>query len=615
MNNKRLSNQRFFWLLGIFIVICFGSDYTQAVIQTVTEPIGKLVRVWNINGPLPFVIQPPILPDFTIPTTPVGELNYICAQWDPSELPQTVPCEINYPTTERILTQPQHFVRMLGTPTSSSNGVWIMRSEYVRGKTPAQIRDIFALPDQPIAIVNVEMPASPDPITGKNYVLWTGIAAPVRNKDPKYDWGDGGGVQNRLVADVPKPFVTVPTNYFPDYMFTRPDTRIHRQPIGEIALSYRPLAGNGNAGGVAAYLDTFIPQAYSDLENVYHSLDYLNYVDFGPDPLQDALNQISPERYGAISFLNFRNALLFGYTLLDANPHRRGRRLGLNPSEPGDDSKKKSKINLWIQGMGEFDSKTNESAYNKFNTKTGGIFACVDIEARPHFFCGIGAAGTWNDISWRGLPGKAHGENVKVGFYASYYPTSFFIDGAICAGADWNSVSRNINFYDINRQASGHPDGEDVEIHLQAGKTFFDTVAPVLRCSYLFNWQNHFKESGAQSLNLHVKGFNTHTLRTYLGIDVNPVFDINESVRVIPLMSVAWINDVSLNKRIIRAQIDGPEGSFSARGMNKEGSYGTWGVGGNVLFKNNWALSTRYDVEVRGDFIAQSVKLGAEVTF
>ena len=602
---KFFGSKSFCCILGIFIAICFWTANIHATIQTVTEPIGTLVRTWNITGPLQFPIQPPHPDHFPIPTTPIGELNYICAQWDSEEIPETAPYDIRYPASEIILTQPQHFVRMLGTPKSGVNGAWIMRSEYVRGKTPSQIRDIFALPEEPIGIVNVEMPASPDPVTGKNYVLWTGIAGPIR--DPLHNWGDGGGVQNRLVADYG-------TKYFPTYTFTSPNTRNHKQPIGAIALAYTPLAGNSNAGRVAAYLDTFIPQAYSDLENVYHFLDYLNYVDFGPDPLQDALNQISPERYGAISFLNFRNALLFGYTLLDANPHRRGRRLGLCPSGPGN-SKNNSKVNLWIQGMGEFDSKKNESFYNKFDTKTGGIFGCVDIEARPHFFCGIGAAGTWNDISWKGLPGKAHGGNAKIGFYASYYPTSFFIDGAICGGADWNSVSRSINFYGVNRQASSHPDGEDVEIHLQAGKTFFDAVAPVLRCSYLYNRQNHFKEFGAQSLNLYVKGFNTHTLRTYLGIDVNPVFDINQSIRVIPIMSVAWINDISLNNRIIRAQLAGPTGSFYATGMNKEGSYGTWGVGGNVLFKNTWALSTRYDVEVRGDFIAQSVKLGVEATF
>ncbi len=607
-----MSNKKILCFLGIFIAISFEAKQIWAVTQNVTQPIGTLVRTWNITGDLPFQIQPPHPDHFPIPTTPIGELNYICAQWDSEEIPETAPYDIRYPATEIILTQPQHFVRMIGTPKSGNNGAWIMRSEYIRGKTPAQIRDIFALPEEPIAIVNVQMPASPDPSTGNSYVLWTGIAGPIR--DPLHNWGDGGGVQNRLVADVPKPFVTVPTNYFPTYMFTRPDTRIHRQPIGQIALSYRPLAGGGNAGRVAAYLDTFIPQAYSDLENVYNSLDYLNYVDFGPHPLRNALNQISPEKFGAISFLSFRNALLFGNTLLDANPHRRGRRLGLDPSEPGN-SKSNSKINLWIQGIGEFDSKTNESIYNKFDAKFGGIFACVDIEAQPHLFFGIGAAGTWDDISWRGFPGKAHGENAKIGFYASYYPASFFIDGAICGGADWNSVSRSINFYDINRKASSHPNGEDVEIHLQAGKTFWDTVAPVFRCSYLFNRQNHFKEFGAQSLDLHVKGFNTHTLRTYLGIDVNPVFDINQSVRVIPLMSVAWINDISLNNGIIRAQLAGPTGSFYATGMNKEGSYGTWGVGFNVLFQKTWSLSAHYDTEVRGNFIAQFIKLGLEATF
>ena len=55
-----------------------------------------------------------------------------------------------------------------------------MRSEYVRGKTPDELVDIFALPNKeiPIGIVSVTMPASPDPATGK--IMYYGPVLPAQ---------------------------------------------------------------------------------------------------------------------------------------------------------------------------------------------------------------------------------------------------------------------------------------------------------------------------------------------------------------------------------------------------------------------------------------------------
>src|SRR3989339_1339516 len=148
------------------------SNINARIVQSVTQPIGTLVRTYETSGPLPFAVQPPppVHQPYPLPTTPIGEVNYICAQWDSEETTETAPFDTHYSASEIILTEQQHFVRLLCDTTSSSNGAWIMRSEYVRGKTPEELADIFALRNPPIEIVNVEMPASPDS-AGKNYAL------------------------------------------------------------------------------------------------------------------------------------------------------------------------------------------------------------------------------------------------------------------------------------------------------------------------------------------------------------------------------------------------------------------------------------------------------------
>ncbi|MFA5074522.1 MAG: autotransporter outer membrane beta-barrel domain-containing protein [Candidatus Babeliales bacterium] len=598
---RKSSNQKNFFNFFILILICFLTGQIKAApaqtAQPVTQPIGILARTWQTTGGLPFPVQPPVPVGFISPNAPVDEVNYICAQWDSSVQPDTVPFAENYSVSEIKLTQQQHFVRLLAGPSSSSNGAWIMRSEYVRGKTPQQLADIFALPNgaPPVEIVNVEMPASTDPVNGPFYVLWTGVCGPIR------DWGNGGAVQNRLVADFG-------TNYFPGYLYTSSSTRNHRQAIGQIALSYKPLAGTGNTWNVADYLDSFIPQAYSDMENVYHSLDYLNYTGFGGQQLQDALTQIGPEKFDNFSFLNFRNALLFGNSILD-------RRIFCHQTDHFCRHNKmfekccKLEANFGIEALGEFDK------YNNIHSQTGGLLGYIDFQSQENWIVGIGAAGMYNDLhSITTLRDKGHGENIKFGFYAGYAPKSFFIDGLISFGFDWNKFSRKINFYDIDRTAHSKPRGGDIEIHLQGGFNVLNLITPIARVSYLFNRQNNVTEYDADSLNLNIIGFNTHVIRTNLGIQASHIWG-NSDIKVVPQANASWVTDFNLNNRKINANLRDLGNNFSVSVDHKTHCYFAGGVGCNLLFPNCLTIFANYDAELRSDFTTQMLRLGIESKF
>lgn len=582
------------------------------VVQNPTQPIGTLVRTYEVTGALPFPIQPPIPPSpmpvppvtpFPPPTTPLEEVNYICAQWDNEETTETPPFDVRYPVTEIILTVPQHFVRLLGTPKSGSNGAWIMRSEYVRGKTPAELRDIFALPAPPIAIVDVEMPASPNPATGKDYVLWTGIAGPIRG--PGHDWGDGGSVQNRLVADYG-------TAYFPNYGYTNANTRIHRQPLGAYALSYRPMAGLGNTYNIASYLDTYIPVAYSDLENVYTDLDYLNFVDFGPCPLRNALHQISPERYDALAYLDFRNALLFGESILEVQLYRQWQ----NRWFPCESSCAcdRATPNVWLQSVNEWTTNVPVGCGDNFKYTTNGLIACADWQVRPDITIGISATGLGNSLKWCACSGKAKSGTIKGGLYANYFRRQFFINGLLCGGGTWSSAHRSIEFYNVNRNACSHQTAGDFQAHLQTGLTVKQGIVPYARLSYVLNRQGAFNECGADSLNLNVQAYTTHTLHTNIGVELNHLFQ-KARVSIMPLVQLAWADDFFLRSRVIKAQLCGPQGCLCVHGMDEMGSYFVGSVGLNVIFNNCFTLLARYEAQVRTNCVIQDAKLGLQMSF
>ena len=63
-------------------------------------------------------------------------------------------------------------------------GQWVMRREDVRGLTPKEIKNKFALPDEPTYICEVQL--------AKGTRLHKGVANSVEG------WGNGGGVQYDL---------------------------------------------------------------------------------------------------------------------------------------------------------------------------------------------------------------------------------------------------------------------------------------------------------------------------------------------------------------------------------------------------------------------------------
>lgn len=93
----------------------------------------------------------------------------------------------NTPSQLIEMDKPTKFVRVFNDESSFAKGSWLMPYDEVVGKTPAEIKDFFALPAMPKYIVEVEMPAGAKMYTGKC--------------NPLEGWGNGGGTQYFLIGD------------------------------------------------------------------------------------------------------------------------------------------------------------------------------------------------------------------------------------------------------------------------------------------------------------------------------------------------------------------------------------------------------------------------------
>ncbi len=498
-------------------------------------------------------------------------------------------------------------------------GSWVMRAATVRGLTPQQIRDVFALPAVPTGIAIARVPAG--------HVLWNGIAGPINpSVDPIYpDWGRGGGAQ----IFIDRRFATA----------ERAEVVFISQNLAGRALLYSPIAGGGNAGNLASYLDSLIPGqaapqgtidladynsrnlsgAYSRLDDVLGPLDWLSFGD--RDTFAAALNQMGPERYDSLARVDVRNNLLFGKAFGRRSLSSQNETVasGIRRDDADGLLGGKRNINFWATGLGEFGNQDSYGEHTGFDFTTGGFVMGIDLIRCNGLIFGVAGGCLRTDFEWEGNGGKVEIDSPKFGVYSNYSsPSGWFVDGLLAGGYDSMSVKRNIVFLDVANTAQSEPNGYDFMGQVRAGHEFPVaglTVSPVAEIDYIYLYREGFGETGADPINLSVRAKDYHTFRTQLGMRAEKEFTVSGGTRITPAIEVAWAHEIPLDGRGIEAGIIGQGGSFLVNGIDRETDSLVIDAGLKARLPYNLTVSAGYGAEISDEFVSHQVGLGLNCIF
>ncbi len=493
------------------------------------------------------------------------------------------PFDTGTEVTDIVTTRPLVFVRVYAPP-STGIGSWIMRASEIRGLTPEQIKNVFALQNIPASVAYVIVPSGS--------TIYTGIAAPISG------WGNGGAIQSYL-------YYYIPVNSFQ-----------HFQALGSQALLYAPAIGRtGNAGSIAAYLDLLRPVPYSSLDDVYSALDYLNYGNL--DPLRAALNGVGPEKYDALTRIGMRNSMLFG----DAVVKRSRSEVPMARTGDGDGSGGiglQQNPNLWFQGIGEFGDQGGAGEHTGFDFNTGGFLLGADLLRFEQMTFGAAVSYLRTNLDWDGNGGDARMNATRWGIYGNYGGTTgFFVDGLLAGGYDWTTANRNIDFLYVSETTRANVSAFDMAARIRAGYAFKVSelyVSPVADLSYYLQHRSGFEESGSDSLDLDVRSGEYQTFRTQLGIRTEKDI-IVKGMQITPALEVSWAHEVPLDSRGIEAGLVNQPGSFSVYGVSGDFDSVVVDAGLKVLLTKNMTLFTRYQAEVGDRFSSHQAGLGLGYRF
>jgi outer membrane autotransporter protein len=196
--------------------------------------------------------------------------------------------------------------------------------------------------------------------------------------------------------------------------------------------------------------------------------------------------------------------------------------------------------------------------------------------------------------------GRGDGEvlSVRVGPYATMQQGRLACDAWAAYGFHRNQQSRAVQFGSIDRRA-------DSEYNAHEGTAYFGgqydfpvlglTVSPTASAQYVYQFEEGFSETGADSLNLRVNSASFHSLRTRAGLRVSRAFERDDFV-ITPEFSAGWARE-HLDGPTITSRLSGGSTSFNTSASVPERNSAYVGAGVSMRMGERLSASLRYESE------------------
>ena len=527
--------------------------------QNITQPIGTLL------------INPP-------QTAP--QVNQYLMSLDPNITPATFPFDSSTDVTKIQTTQLLYFVRVYDETTGSYPvGSWIMRASQARGLTPAQIRNIQALPAMPAKFTLVKVPAG--------ITMYTGVAGPI------VGWGDGGATQSKMMGP---PFV--PRANF-----------INQQLIGNCFLCYRSLAPTGNAHQVGVALDRGSPQAYSNLDTLYDNLDLL-YAPETTGQFRNALNALSGEAATASQTISLGNTASFIDAIRQTNTNWL-----VKPSWMGTSDNPQG-TGLWASFKGGSSMLRGNNETATVNASGAGLQIGVSRQINPSFLAGfaMGAANSSYSVNDRASKGTLNAMNAAL--YGVAKTGSLYLSGTLAYSWSSNGLNRDVSVNELFNQLKGNFNSQVFSARLETGlltRMGQVNVTPYAAVEPGWIWQGGFSESARSSmpqgvnLGLNYQSQQVTSVPLSLGVQLDSTVALDNGWTLRPSVLMAWIHELNPTRQVDASLQLLPTQAFTVYGASAPQNVGRLVLG---LSGTNRSGLTGY-VTIEGNVSDRGQALGA----
>jgi autotransporter-associated beta strand protein len=354
--------------------------------------------------------------------------------------------------------------------------------------------------------------------------------------------------------------------------------------LGSFSSAFSTNGLTGNQLAVANYLNSL--SGLSFMTNVLRSLSLLSF-----SQLQQALNAISPSRNAFTSYITENTAFTVIRTANQRMANQRMRRFfDRKPTQVASQTpperetlwaantppplgktqtaaRKENQAAIYWVNLGEFLHEGAESQNPSFDSATGGFLLGGDYYGINNAMVGASSCYAHNWIYQEQGLGNANVDSVYLTGYATGYLQDFYLEGELLLGYNMFSNKRVISFPGFSANAKSDHKGWQLSELIEAGYDWiYENIVlePFLSLGAATNFENSFKEHGADPLNMQQPSHNSTLLQLELGGNAYQIWEGDWGFISLK-ESLSYVYQKPFGTGNISANIVDAPGSFTVR--------------------------------------------------
>ncbi len=238
--------------------------------------------------------------------------------------------------------------------------------------------------------------------------------------------------------------------------------------------------------------------------------------------------------------------------------------------------------NVWAQYYSQYNKVYADANSPRFTNNVTGVMAGYDrYSADNNFLLGAFAGGSKTDL--RQNSDTMDINDLTVGAYGGYLGEDWTFKGVLYLGYQDFDGNRHITFMDRDAKASYY--GHNIALDLEAAYNLFAfdgiKIKPFVGILNAYSHQQHFNETGADSLNLNVDSNNAYNVQARLGAQAEGKY-----------RKLNWYANMAIKQFIgndyqrIKASLSLPNTNMDIISAKLGGTYFSGGAGVNYALTN-----------------------------
>ncbi len=314
---------------------------------------------------------------------------------------------------------------------------------------------------------------------------------------------------------------------------------------------------SGNALTLANYLNSNAPT----FSPAFNSLESLT-----GQALKKAINSVSPVRDSLGTFATQNTVFSFNELIKSRLSDRRDMRclIFVNPEEKNSCCccEPEWDISGWLGALVEYSHQNAQDQTPAFSFTSEGVLAALDYSGDGGVVGGgFGYGSTQIDHA-----GRAHINQYYGTFYGMVAFDYFYADFALWGGYHQINNKRHISFPGFDATAKANIHGWQFSPHLELGFSKpmnWGGYEPFVGLDWVNNWENGFKEKGADGLNMKITSRYSSLLRSEIGARIYETFCFNWCWLVLK-EKLSYVNKTTFGTgKVTASLIGGFPGSFT----------------------------------------------------